>query len=124
MEVTCPHCGASLSTTGDAFCSDCFCALDESATEMEKRPITARESLRESLSAEVHQGYAWPRVCGGVGVVLGLLNGLRGLMRLKEEDPAYLFGYVLGSVIVMGLFGLAVGVFVNYLAQPSVSPPP
>ena len=29
MPTNCPHCGAKLSAARDAFCSACFCDLDE-----------------------------------------------------------------------------------------------
>ena len=50
MAEQCPHCGASLPSTGDAFCPECYRALDEPTTAQRtvarltgtEQPVTAR----------------------------------------------------------------------------------
>jgi hypothetical protein len=117
MESTCPHCGASLPPTNDAFCADCLQPLEEPAAVEHQHIVGAEDPLRAPALPRPRIGIGWPRALGTIGAILGLLNGLRGLGRLQDDDPVYLFGYFMGSVLIAGLIGVVFGVLIGSSAD-------
>jgi hypothetical protein len=70
MPVNCPHCGASLPSLSDAFCSECRACLDEVPEE------SAEGSTGNKAASLPSGGTAaksrWPTICACIGALIGL----------------------------------------------------
>jgi len=93
----CPHCGASLPPVGDAFCQECFRALDEP-------PRTAgSDSVEPGMNRNVRIGL----VCGAaVGLIGGFLLMPGAFQRYGGVGAA---GAVVGQISVGALLGVLIG---------------
>ena len=105
MAGTCPHCGASLTGAGDAFCPDCRRGLDEPPAgtkpdappaELPQRGI---ERERPAPRPDDRNGYHL------AGVVLLTLGGLwllscatHSLPKNDRKDLPYILGWLTGGI--------------------------
>jgi hypothetical protein len=90
MRTNCPHCGADLPPTGDAYCSDCHQDLDEPTAAARAADRTGHGELTSSAACK------GDRVRAIIGVPLGILAGalLAGVTAwsLSSSDAVLLVG--------------------------------
>src|SRR5437773_2594171 len=123
MTPTCPHCGANLPSTGDAFCPECFTALDElpgavSSPQRENRPSTSSgfdivgaESLNwDELKDEIESGgrLIVYKYCISIGVLTFLQSSKVHLVRAGESALFKGLRYTFLSMLV-GWWGIPWG---------------
>jgi hypothetical protein len=99
---SCPHCGASLPPVHDAFCQECFQALDEPP-----RAATGSASDAEDRNRRAMLGL----VCGAA---VGLISGC-GTMVGASQSLGLIgaAGAVAGQTLVGAIVGLVVGALVG-----------
>jgi len=97
MQPQCPHCGASLPPTRDAFCPNCFQGLDE--------PTAAqRGAERTEESEEDARARARARWMGAaIGVALVMTAGLN-----RADGVPEVVGTMVAAVMV-GVVGWFIG---------------
>ena len=98
----CPHCGADLPPSHDAFCVSCNGSLDATAAG----PAASERGTDD-------RSMGWPGKLGAIGVVVGLVNGVNGLIKRGGEDPFYAMGYLFGYALIFGLLGLMFGFLIR-----------
>lgn len=108
MSERCPHCGADLPPTGDAYCPECFRGVDEPTARQ-------RAALQQLRGKEPAPGNLAGRVGFGVGAVWGLLGGLRQLANQPQFDVFYALGYLTGGSVILGAIGWAIGTALHWL---------
>jgi hypothetical protein len=121
MKVTvCPHCGAQVSPIDDAFCSECRGDLSEPLVN----PVVSGGNEPTKSVAAQPPGLPLGRICGGIGVLVGIASTVLSLGGAGGEgrgNLAFLSGYACGSAAVLGLIGLAFGAALGYFIR-SASP--
>jgi hypothetical protein len=110
--LQCPHCGASLPATRDAFCPECFQGLDE-PTAAELAAERAAKGQKES-PGRAKAG----RVGAAIGVAVGVLGTLAHLAD-APRDVAGALGAITGFALIAGPLSL---VSSNFLLPTSSCP--
>jgi hypothetical protein len=98
---TCPHCGASLPAVRDAFCQECFQALEEPPRPQDgSAPDVSAENRRPLVGLLCGAAFGLLSGCGTMAVVSsnGSLVGAAGVVAGQMLAGAFL-GFLVGSII-------------------------
>ena len=99
----CPHCGVKLPAVVDAFCPECRESLSEPTVHED--PSVEDKTADRSDRVPVRSS----RRATAVGAVVGFFWAVARVGAHTGEGPAYVAGYVCGSVLIGGLIGTFVG---------------
>jgi len=92
MAETCPHCGAALPTTSDAFCPECRNDLDDVASP--KLPPQNGKATRGAVSEAFHIWHATKFGMVAVTLVVG------AILAAIDGEPSFAIGLILAAVAV------------------------